>query len=121
MLLDAGYDDGALIDRCTQRGITVLAPLSKPVGQSTSQARRDRATYLASDAGKARYKQRATRIEPLFATIKDLFDLDPLPVQGKTKASPFILLALYAWNLIVLLNFLNDRPLGEVKPILDAR
>jgi hypothetical protein len=120
LLLDAGYDDGALIDRCAQRGIAVLAPLSKPIGQSTPQARRDRAAYLASDAGRAWYKQRGTTIEPFFATIKDLFDLDPLPVQGQNKASAFILLALYAWNLIVLFNFLNDRPLGEVKPILDA-
>jgi hypothetical protein len=120
LLLDAGYDDGDLIDHCAQRGITVLAPLSKPVGQSTPQTRRDRAAYLASDAGQAWYKQRGTSIEPLFATIKDLFDLDPLPVQGKSKASAFILLALYAWNLIVLFNFLNGRPLGEVKPILDV-
>jgi hypothetical protein len=119
-LLDAGYDNGDLIDRCAQRGITVLAPLSKPIGQSTSQARRDRAAYLASDAGKAWYKQRGSSIEPFFATIKSLFLLDPLPVQGQAKASAFILLALYAWNLIVLFNFLNDRPLGEVKPILDS-
>jgi len=28
LLLDAGYDDGDLIDRCAQRGLTVLAPLS---------------------------------------------------------------------------------------------
>lgn len=120
LLLDAGYDDGDLIDQCTQRGITVLAPLAKPIGPSTSQSRRDRAAYLASDAGQAWYKQRGTSIEPFFATIKDLFDLDPLPVQGQTKASAFILLALYAWNLIVLFNFFNDRPLGEVKPILDC-
>jgi len=120
LLLDAGYDDADLIDRCAQRGMTVLAPLSKSVGQSTSQVRRDRAAYLASDAGKAWYKQRGSSIEPFFATIKSLFLLDPLPVQGKVKASAFILLALYAWNLIVLFNFLNDRPLGEVKPILDC-
>ena len=120
LLLDAGYDDGDLMDRCAQRGMTVLAPLSKPVGQSTPQARRDRAAYLASDAGQAWHKQRGTSIEPFFATIKALFDLDPLPVQGKTKASAFILLALYAWNLIVLFKLLNDRPLGEVKPILDC-
>jgi hypothetical protein len=120
LLLDAGYDDGELIDHCAQRGITVLAPLSKPVGQSTPQVRRDRAAYLASDAGRAWYKHRGTSIEPFFATIKALFGLDPLPVQGKTKASAFILLALYAWNLIVLFNFLNNRPLGAVKPILDS-
>lgn len=74
----------------------MLAPFSKPIGRSTSQTRRDRAAYLVSDAGKAWYKQRGTSIEPFFATIKDLFDLHPLPVQGKTKASAFILLALYA-------------------------
>jgi hypothetical protein len=43
----------------------------------------------------------------------------PLPLQDKTNASVLILLALYAWNLIVLFNFVNDRPLGAVKPVLD--
>lgn len=119
LLLDAGYDDGDLIDTCALSGIEVLAPLSKPVGKSTPQARRDRAAYLASPPGKARYRQRGSSIEPFFATIKDFFHLDPLPRQGKTNASVFILLALYAWDLIVLFNFIHDRPLGAVKPVLD--
>lgn len=119
LLLDAGYDDGDLIDTCTLRGIQALVPLSKPVGKSTSQARRDRAAYLASPPGKARYRQRGESIEPFFGTIKHFFHLDPLPRQGKTNASVFILLALYAWNLIVLFNFVNDCPLGAVKPVLD--
>jgi hypothetical protein len=119
LLLDAGYDDGDLIAICNQRGIEVLAPLSKPVGKTTPQDRRDRAAYLASPQGKARYRQRGCSIEPFFATLKDFFHLDPLPVQGKTNVSAFILLALYAWNLIVLFNFINDRPLGAVKPVLD--
>lgn len=120
LLLDAAYDDGKLLDCCTQHGIEALVPLAKPIGASTSQQRRDRATYLASDAGQARYKQRGSSIEPFFATIKSLFGLDPLPVQGKLKTSAFILLALYAWNLIVLFNFVNDRPLGAVKSVLDV-
>jgi hypothetical protein len=119
LLLDAGYDDGDLIADCAQRGIDVLAPLSKPIGKSTAQDRQDRAAFLASPEGKARYRQRGSSIEPFFATIKDFFHLDPLPRQGKTNASVFILLALYAWNLIVLFNFMNDRPLGAVKPVLD--
>lgn len=119
LLLDAGYDDAHWIARCTQPGMRVLAPLSKPVGKSTSQDRRDRAAYLASPEGKARYQQRGCSIEPFFATLKDCFHLDPLPRQGKTNASVFILLALYAWNLIVLFNFIQDRPLGAVKPVLD--
>ena len=96
-----------------------MAPWSKPVGKSTAQDRRDRATYLASPQGNARYRQRGSSIEPFFGTIKDFFHLDPLPLQGKTTASVLILLALYAWNLIVLFNFICDRPLGAVKPVLD--
>ncbi len=119
LLLDAGYDAGDLIAACAERGIEVLAPLSKPVGNSTSQDRRDRAAYLASPQGKARYRQRGSSIEPFFGTFKDFFHLDPLPLQGKTNASILILLALYAWDLIVLFNFVNDRPLGAVKPVLD--
>ena len=119
LLLDAGYDDGTLIATCAQYGIEVLAPLSKPVGNSTPQARRDRAVYLASPQGKVRYRQRGESIEPFFGTIKDFFHLDPLPRQGKTNAAVCILLALYAWDLIVLFNFLQDRPLGAVKPVLD--
>jgi hypothetical protein len=120
LLLDAGYDDGDLMVDCARCGIEVLAPLSKPVGQTTPQDRRDRTAYLASPQGKARYRQRGSSIEPFLGTIKDFFHLDPLPRQGKTNASLFILLALYAWNLIVLFNFINDRPLGAVKPVLDV-
>lgn len=119
LLLDAGYDDAALLADCAQRDIHVLVPLSKPVGKSTPQDRRDRAAFLASPEGKARYQKRGCTIEPFFATIKAFFQLDPLPVQGESAVSAFILLALYAWNLIVLFNFLNHRPLGQVKPVLD--
>jgi hypothetical protein len=119
LLLDASYDDSKLIDHCEAQAIEVLAPLAKPIGASTPQKRRDRAAYLATPEGKSRYKQRGSSIEPFFATIKSLFGLDPLPIKGKIKSSAFILLALYAWNLIVLFNFIHDRPLGRVKPILD--
>ena len=119
LLLDAGYDDADLLADCAMRDIEVLVPLSKPIGQSTSPQRRDRAAYLASPQGKSRYKRRNTTIEPFFATLKELFRLDPLPVQGKINASTVILLALYVWNLVVLFNFINNRPLGEVKSLLE--
>jgi hypothetical protein len=86
LLVDAGYDEGELIADCADCGIEVLAPLSKPVGKTTSQDRRDRAAYLASPQGQAPYRQRGSSIEPFFATIKDFFHLDPLPLQGKTTA-----------------------------------
>src|SRR5262249_20516376 len=119
LLLDAGYDDEKLIAHCAKLGIRALAPLAKPIGKSTAKSRRDRAEFLASLPGKALYRLRGLSIEPFFATIKTLFHLDPLPVQGEIAVSACILLALYAWNLVVLFNFINHRPLGEVKPILD--
>ena len=119
LLLNASYDNGELLTARAQRGLQVLVPLSKPVGKSTSQMRRDPAAYLASPEGKARYQQRGCSIEPFFATLKNFFHLDPLPVQGKTLASVVIPLSLYAWDLLVLLHFVNHRPLGQVKPILD--
>src|SRR5450755_1113537 len=41
LLLDAGYDDADLLTACAGRGIDAIAPLSKPIGNSTSQDRRD--------------------------------------------------------------------------------
>ena len=119
LLLAAGYDDADLIAACAKRGIHALAPLSKPVGKSTPQDRHDRATFLASSEGKALYKRRGSTIEPFFATIKAFFQLDPRPVRGEFAIPAFILLALYAWNLFVLFNFVNHRPLGALKPVLD--
>jgi len=119
LLLDAGYDDADLLEDCADRGIRALAPLATPLGLSSPQDRRDRADFLASPEGKALYKRRGSTIEPFFATLKDFFHLDPLPVRGEFAASAFIGLALYAWNLIVLFNFVNHRPLGEVKAVLD--
>ena len=120
LLLDAGYDDADLIAAAAQRDLSVLAPLAKPIGASTPETRRDRAAYLATPMGKSRYALRGTSIEPFFGTIKEFFGLDPLPLQGKRCAATYILLALYAWNLIVLFNFLNHRPLGAVKSLLDC-
>ena len=81
---------------------------------------RRREELRGAEEQQARYAQRGTSIEPFFGTIKDFFCLNPLPRQGKRHAATFILLALYAWNLLVLFNFLNDRPLGAVKSLLDC-
>jgi hypothetical protein len=119
LLLEAGDAEGQRLADCAQGRLQVLAPWSKPVGKSTAQARPDRATYLASPEGKARYRQRGCSIEPCFATLKDCFQLDPLPVQAKILVSVVMLLSLSAWDWLVLLNFVTHRPLGQVKPILD--
>src|SRR5258708_21106242 len=64
LLLDDGYDDGGWIAECAKRSIEVLAPVSKPVGNSTPKVRRDQAADLASPIGKSRYRLRCSTIEP---------------------------------------------------------
>lgn len=119
LLLDKGYDDEKLAQACRERGLTVIAPLHKPVAPSTSATRRQRAVFLTSALGKARYQQHSCTIEPFFATIKDLFHLHRAPVRGLQQVAALVLGALYAWNLLVLFNFLNHHSLGHVKPILE--
>jgi len=118
ILLDKGYDNPTLLANCQQRQLQVLVPLSKKVGKSTSPERRQRAAYLASPAGKARYHRRGCCIEPFFATLKSAFQLDPLPVRGKLAVTLLITLACYAWNLLALYNFQSNRPLGAVNALL---
>jgi len=120
LLLDAGYDHPYLLSECQWRGLRTFVPLAKKVGKATPPERRQRDAELRSPAGKARFKRRAACIEPFFASLKHTFRLDPLPVRGKAAVSALILLACYAWDLIVLSNFCAHRPLGRVLPILEA-
>lgn len=119
LLLDKGYDDEKLMTACRELGMTVIAPLHLPVGRTTSALRRQRAALLTTALGQARYQQRSSTIEPFFATIKDLFQLHRAPVRGLRQVAAIVLGALYSWNLLVLFNFLNHRPLGQLKPILE--
>jgi len=120
LLLDSGYDDEKLVTACRQQAIDMLSPLHKAIAPSTAPARRKRAAYLATDEGKARYRQRSSTIEPFFATFKALFHCHRAPVRGLIKVRAYLLGALYVWNLAVLFNFLHNRPLGAVKSLLEA-
>jgi hypothetical protein len=88
IFLDAGYDGGDLIADWAQRGIEVLASLSKPVSKTTTQDRHDRAACLALPAGKARYPQRGCSIEPFFATSRISFRATHCPYKAKPKLQP---------------------------------
>jgi len=90
--LDAGFDDGDLIANCARRGIEVLVPLSKPIGQSTPQARRDRAAYLTSLKAKPVIGSARRALSLFLPPLKTSFISIPCPF----KAKPW-LLSLFSW------------------------
>ncbi|MBL7813570.1 MAG: transposase [Saprospiraceae bacterium] len=65
------------------------------------------------------YKQRKPSIEPVFALIKELFDLEgkaELPYQKLKYVQPFLMTATLTVQLLMYDNFLNHRDLGNTEP-----
>ena len=60
------------------------------------------------------YKLRGQLVEPFFAHWKDAFDLKVVPLQGK-DAPIYLLLALYAYQLLLWDNLKSGRPLYAYK------
>ena len=62
------------------------------------------------------YLKRKPSVEPTFALIKELFNLDgdkQLPYQGKKYVIPFLLITAITVQIIAVYNFFNHRSLGQ--------
>ena len=60
----------------------------------------------------------AISVEPLIEQIKDIFDIDPLPVRGFDKARSIVLISILLYQLMVYHNYLTGRPLKALKHML---
>jgi len=117
VLADTGFDDGKLFRSLEEKGKHLYVPIG--ASASTSPERLRWVARCQSEDGKRKYKLREVSIEPLFGYIKELFDLEQLHVKGLGNGATEILLAFYAYDLIVLFNYLEGFPLGAVKNLLD--
>jgi transposase len=78
VLADGGYWNSTMIAQLNDRGLEVLIPPDGPKTIGPDRSRNPRggpraqqiAATLASQEGKARYRQRAAMVEPVFAEIK---------------------------------------------------
>ncbi|MEM3085454.1 MAG: hypothetical protein QXP61_10275 [Nitrososphaerales archaeon] len=52
--------------------------------------------------------------------IKDVFDIDPLPVRGLDKAKSIVLLSVLLYQVMVYYNYLTRRPLRALKHMLGS-
>jgi len=113
---DGGYDDQDLYALSLARGRVLVAPVER--FENTPPERLARADFYESPVGQAIYRLRSISVEPLIGQIKEVFGLDPLPVRGKDKVSALCLLCVLVYQLVVLLNRLEGRPLRRIKHLL---
>lgn len=57
-------------------------------------------------------------MKPLIEQIKDMFDIDPLPVRGYYNVRSIVLLYVLLYQLMVYYNHLAGRPLRVLKHML---
>ena len=113
---DGGYDDEDLYALTLARGRVLVAPVER--FENTPPERLALADFYESPAGQAIYGLRGISVEPLINQIKEVFGLDPLPLRGKDKVSALCLLCVLVYQLVVLLNHLEGRPLRRIKHLL---
>lgn len=73
--------------------------------------------FVDSPKGKRIYQRRADN-ERLFAQLKGLFLIDPLPVIGKEKVKAYLSVVCLAYLLGILYNHLNGRSLRAIKSLV---
>ena len=66
------------------------------------------------------YSCRSVSVEPLIEHIKDVFDVDPLPVRGYDNARSIVLLSVLLYQVMVDYNHLTGRPLRALKHMLGS-
>jgi hypothetical protein len=64
------------------------------------------------------YCQRKPSVEPAFSLVKELFDLKgetPLPYKGLSHVIPFLMIAAFTVQLMMIYNSINENPLGSTQ------
>ena len=116
---DEGYDDHKLCDFSRYRGHLLVFPLER-YRHTTDNNRLALLQFYQSEFGQHVYSQRSISVEPLIEQIKDVFDIDPLPVRGFDKARSIVLISILLYQLMVYYNYLIGRPLRALKHMLGS-
>ena len=123
LVADSGYDDGKLTDKCefrkNDKHITrrLVVPMKKH--KHTSSKRLPYIRFFKSEHGQRLFRLRKITVEPMFDILKSLFSLKPVWMKGKRNVQPLLLLTVFVYQLLLLFNFVNGRPVSHVKYILD--
>jgi hypothetical protein len=124
IVADSGYDDRTLTEKCELRknGKYITRRLIVPMEKYKHSAsyRLPYIRFFKSERGQRLFRLRKITVEPLFDILKSLFSLEPVWMKGKRNVQPLLLLAVLAYQLLILFNFVNGRPASHVKYITDG-
>ncbi len=115
---DEGYDDHELYDFSRYRGFELVCSITRY--EHTDGDRLELVHFYESELGQCIYSWRSKCVEPLIEHIKDVFDIDPLPVRGFDKARSIVLISVLLYQLMVYYNHLTRRPLRALKHMLGS-
>lgn len=115
---DGGYDESGCYALCDEQEVSLLAPIT--VKENTPAERCERAKLFHSHQAQEVYTLRKTTVEPFQGQLKNLFDLEYLPVKGLLNVRALATLATVAYSLLVSLNIRLQRPPTQLKATLLA-
>jgi Transposase DDE domain len=122
LVLDSSYEDQALVNAWTEHDdagvLTRWLVIDPKKRKGRPAAWRQQLQVWRQVEEVDLYRLRSKRIEPFFAHWKEAFDLDRLPLQGAAAVS-YLLLALYAYQLLIWANHHHDRPLFAYQWLFD--
>ena len=124
IVADSGYDDRTLTEKCELRKnnnyITrrLIVPMEKY--KHTASYRLPYIRFFKSERGQRLFRLRKITVEPMFDILKNLFSLEPVWMKGRRNVQPLLLLCVFAYQLLLLFNFVNGKPVSHVKYIIDG-
>jgi len=105
VVADSGYDDGKLTQKCELRKNNkystrrLILPMEKY--KHTAPSRLPSIRFFKSERDQRLFRLRKITVEPMFDIL-------------------ILLLAVFVYQLLILFNFVNGRPLSHVKYIIDG-
>ena len=113
---DKGYDINKNYYFCHDRRFRLITPVRRFKKRREISLKEKCKQFVDSPRGKMIYQRRADN-ERLYAQLKDLFLIDPLPITGFEKVKSYLSITCLSYLLGVLYNHLNGRSLRAIKSL----
>lgn len=113
---DKAYDINKNYYFCHDHGFRLITPVRRFKNRKEIYLKEQTKKFVDSPRGKAIYQRRADN-KRLYAQLKDLFLIDPLPITGYAKTKSYLSIVNLAYLLGILYNHLNGRSLRAIKSL----
>lgn len=113
---DKAYDINKNYYFCHDNKFRLVTPVRRFKHRTEITLKERCKKFVDSPEGRKLYQRRADN-ERLYAQLKDLFLIDPLPVKGFQEVQSYLSIVCLAYLLGVLYNHLNGRSLRAIKSL----